>query len=193
MSYPGALSGTTWVTTSGSGIHIADTIMVTQTTSVILIDSQIYNSLVYTGITYTYNDVVVVLDSVSPPGRIVTIRDTAGFLSHNIRIVLVTNTGVNFLDTNFLGINTPAYYMTQPYSYLTVTCRDPNTWALQNSFAFEANSVVPVSLLGITAQYMLTSSIFTNIISTGVLNVSTIYLNSLYVNKVINVSTLNAN
>ena len=54
---------------------------------------------------------VVLLSSISYPGRTVTIRDSVGYLSTPQKIIVSTQTGVKFSD------GTSQIVITQPYGY----------------------------------------------------------------------------
>jgi hypothetical protein len=79
---------------------------------------------------------VVLLSSISYPGRTVTIRDSVGHLSSPQTIIVSTQQGVLFAD------GTSSIVMTQPYAFLTVTSRDASSWNLKNSFAFPQNQTI---------------------------------------------------
>ena len=195
VAYTGSFNGTIWTSTD-TDINIVATIITNQITSVVFIDSV----TLFSGGTYNsskkYNDIVVVLDNTSAPGRIVTVRDTSGKLGnptndelHYNRVIVITNP-IN--EVIYLDSVIKYYYMSQPYSYITVTCRDPKTWALQNTFAFEAGTVVP-TVLGMTSRYLYTSSLYTEVLSTGLMNVSSFAINSLQIANMITTSSLTAN
>ena len=88
---------------------------VNSNTSVILINSRL---------TSNYTDEVVLLNSTIVPGRIVTVRDTAGALSTTKRIVVSTMLGVNFFDSNYPS----TIIINQPYSFLTTLNQTTNSW-----------------------------------------------------------------
>jgi len=70
---------------------------------------------------------VVLLSSVTYPGRTVTIRDSVGYLSTPQTILVSTQKGVQFAD------GTTQVIITQPYGYLTVTSRDIYSWNIKNT------------------------------------------------------------
>jgi hypothetical protein len=79
---------------------------------------------------------VVLLSSISYPGRTVTVRDSVGFLSSPQTIIVSTLNNVFFAD------GTSSLVITQPYGYLTVTSRDPASWSLKNSFGFPLDQTI---------------------------------------------------
>lgn len=83
---------------------------------------------------------VVLLSSVQTPGRVVTIRDSVGYLSSPQRVVLSTLPGVSLAD----GLSSIVF--NQPYGYLTVTSRDPFSWNLTNTFGFPDSQTVANTL-----------------------------------------------
>jgi hypothetical protein len=111
---------------------------------------------------------VVLLSSISYSGRTVTIRDSAGFLSSPQSIVVSTQTGVLFAD----GVS--SIKITQPYGYLTVTSRDPSSWALKNSFGFPQNQTI-ANALSLTVGSIASSNLHArNFVSTPFINLTTI-------------------
>ena len=118
---------------------------------------------------------VVMLSTVSYPGRNVTIRDSVGYLSSPQSIVVSTQKGVLFAD------GTNSITMTQPYSFLTVTSRDPYSWNIKNSFGFPLNQMI-ANTYSLTTSSVVTSNLYSQ------LYVSTPYMN---VNSVTATSTLN--
>ena len=108
---------------------------------------------------------VVMLSTVSYPGRNVTIRDSMGYLSSPQSIVVSTQQGVLFAD------GTNSITMTQPYSFLTVTSRDPYSWNIKNSFGFPLNQMI-ANTLSLTTSSVVTSNLYSQ------LNVSTPFMNA---------------
>jgi hypothetical protein len=106
---------------------------------------------------------VVLLSSVSYPGRTVTIRDSIGYLSSPQMIVVSTQHGVQFAD------GSSRVFITQPYGYLTVTTRDPYSWDLKNSYGFPQNQSI-ANTLSLTTSSVTTSNLYSQ------LYVSTPYL-----------------
>lgn len=96
---------------------------------------------------------VVILSSISYPGRTVTVRDSVGFLSSPQSIVVSTQSGVLFSD------GTSSIRLSQPYTYLTVTSRDANSWNMKNSFGFPQNLMI-ANAASLTTSSIVTSNIF---------------------------------
>jgi hypothetical protein len=115
---------------------------------------------------------VVILSSISYPGRTVTIRDSVGFLSSPQTIIVSTQRGVLFAD------GTSSIVMTQPYAYLTVTSRDATSWNLKNSFGFPQNLTVANAAV-LTTSSVVTSNLYANaFVSTPYINLQTISVTS---------------
>ena len=114
---------------------------------------------------------VVLLSSISYPGRTVTIRDSLGYLSTPQKIIVSTQTGVKFSD------GTSQILITQPYGYLTVTSRDPYSWNPKNSFGFPQNLTI-ANTLSLTTSSVVTSDLYSQVyvstpyITTNSLNVT---------------------
>jgi hypothetical protein len=98
---------------------------------------------------------VVLLSSIQTPGRVVTVRDSVGFLSTPQTILLSTITGVKFAD------GTSSIRITQPFGYLTVTSRDPTSWNLTNSFGFPQNETI-ASAAALTTSSVLTRDLYSS-------------------------------
>lgn len=79
---------------------------------------------------------VVLLSSIQDPGRTVTIRDSLGFLSTPQSIIVSTTANVRFFD------GTSSFAMTQPYSYVSITSRNAQTWTVTNTFGFPSSETV---------------------------------------------------
>jgi len=115
---------------------------------------------------------VVILSSISYPGRTVTIRDSVGFLSSPQSIIVSTQRGVLFAD------GTSSILMTQPYSYLTVTSRDANSWDLKNSFGFPQNLTI-ANAASLTTSSIVTSNVYAyGFMSTPYINLQTMTVTS---------------
>jgi len=99
---------------------------------------------------------VVILSTVSYPGRTVTIRDSVGYLSTPQTILISTQQGVQFAD------GTTEFVISQPYGYLTVTSRDPYSWNLKNSFAFPQNQTI-ANVLSLTTDSITTSNLYSQL------------------------------
>ena len=115
---------------------------------------------------------VVLLSSVTYPGRTVTIRDSIGYLSSPQTIVVSTQQGVQFAD------GSSRVLITQPYGYLTVTTRDPYSWDLKNSFGFPQNQSIANSL-SLTTSSVTTSNLYSQLyVSTPYLTTHTLNVTS---------------
>lgn len=99
---------------------------------------------------------IVLLSSVTYPGRTVTIRDSIGFLSSPQTILISTQQGVKFAD------GTSEIRITQPYGYLTVTSRDIYSWNVKNSFAFPQNQTI-ANALSLTTSSVTTSNLYSQL------------------------------
>jgi hypothetical protein len=99
---------------------------------------------------------VVLLSSVTYPGRSVTIRDSIGYLSSPQTILISTQLGVKFAD------GTSELRITQPYGYLTVTTRDPYSWNVKNSFGFPQNQTI-ANTLSLTTSSVVTSNLYSQL------------------------------
>jgi hypothetical protein len=111
---------------------------------------------------------VVILSSISYPGRTVTIRDSAGFLSSPQTIIVSTQRGVLFAD------GTSSIVLTQPYAYLTVSSRDATSWSLKNSFGFPQNLTV-ANAASLTTSSIVTSNVYAyGFMSTPYVNLQTL-------------------
>lgn len=88
---------------------------VTGNTSIVLVSS--INTKIY-------------LSSVGYPGHIVTIKDYTGVASQGQPIVISTSQGVSFADGSFSTL------LYNPYSYLTVASKTPNTWQILNNLGY---------------------------------------------------------
>jgi hypothetical protein len=115
---------------------------------------------------------VVLLSSISYPGRTVTVRDSVGFLSSPQTIVVSTLPGVKFTD------GTNSVIITQPYGFLTMTSRDPYSWNLKNSFGFPLDQTV-ANVSSLTTSSITTGSIYIeNDASTNYLNAQSLNVTS---------------
>ena len=138
-------------------------IIVYGSTSVVLVNTQ----------TLTAGEsAVVLLSSVSDPGRNVTIRDSLGFLSSPQSIVVSTMNSIRFAD------GTSSVTLNQPYSYVTVASRDTSSWNLVNTFAFPQNQTV-ASVNSLTTSSITTSNLYASqFISTAALITDRLFTNS---------------
>ena len=129
---------------------------------------------------------IAYVSSVSIPGRIATIRDNTGYLSTPNSIIVSTLSNVLFSD------GTSSFSITQPFGYLTISARDPNTWNIINTFAFpQPQGTTNVSTLfvndaivatSLRTTYVSTTNLFVNSISSINIQASTISTNTLYAN-----------
>jgi hypothetical protein len=132
----------------------------TASTSVILVDTSVLGAS---------ESAVVLLSSLMPPGRNVTIRDSLGYLSSPQSIIVSTTAGIRFAD------GTSSISVSQPYATLTVSSRDATSWNLVNTFGFPSydtianvNSLAASTIAGNTIQIngsITTSSINANTLS----------------------------
>ena len=110
---------------------------------------------------------VVLLSSITYPGRTVTIRDSVGYLSSPQSIIVSTQNGVVFAD------GTSSVVITQPYGYITVTSRDAFSWNLKNSFAFPANQTI-ANVQSLATSSVVTSNVYAyQFVSTPYINTNT--------------------
>jgi hypothetical protein len=115
---------------------------------------------------------VVLLSSVTYPGRTVTIRDSIGYLSSPQTILVSTQRGVKFAD------GTSEIRITQPYGYLTVTSRDIYSWNVKNSFGFPQNQTI-ANTLSLTTSSVVTSNLYSQLyVSTPYLTTNTLNVTS---------------
>lgn len=116
------------------------------------------------------SNIVVLLSNTNLPGRSVTIRDTTGNLSTTKTIIVSTTSGIHFLD------GTSSVTLNQPNAFVTVANRDPETWVLQNTFAFPAEES-SANVNSVTANYIIASTIQANLVfSTTQMNVSSFFV-----------------
>jgi hypothetical protein len=92
---------------------------VTQSTSVVLIDTATSNS-----------PYIVLCPNLSTVGRLITVRDNAGFASYTNQIIVSTTSGVQFQD------NTSSITINQPYAFVTLQTIAGGNYALVNTFGF---------------------------------------------------------
>ena len=115
---------------------------------------------------------VVLLSSVTYPGRTVTIRDSIGYLSSPQKILVSTQEGVQFAD------GSSQFLITQPFGYLTVTTRDPYSWNVKNSFGFPQNLTI-ANTLSLTTSSVTTSNLYSQLyVSTPYLTTNTLNVTS---------------
>jgi len=115
---------------------------------------------------------VVLLSSVTYPGRTVTIRDSMGYLSSPQKIVVSTQQGVQFAD------GTSEVLITQPFGYLTVTTRDIYSWNVKNSFGFPQNLAI-ANALSLTTNSVTTSNLYSQLyVSSPYLTTNTLNITS---------------
>lgn len=99
---------------------MATEITVTASTTVVLVDTSNATTIVY-------------LPPLSNTGRQVQIRDESGYANVNA-VIISTTTGSRFID------NTNLSFLTNPYSFLTVTQQADGSYAQTNSFNFPSGS-----------------------------------------------------
>uniref|UniRef100_A0A6C0DC38 Peptidase S74 domain-containing protein n=1 Tax=viral metagenome TaxID=1070528 RepID=A0A6C0DC38_9ZZZZ len=97
------------------------TYIVNPSTSVVLLDTSVLT---------TGQSAIVLLSSSTIPGRNITIRDSAGYLSTPQTIIVSTMNGIRFLD------GTSSIETSQANTSLTFTSHDPQTWMIVNTFGF---------------------------------------------------------
>ena len=100
---------------------------VTASTSVVLVDTSALGA---------GESAIVLLSSMLPPGRNVSIRDSLGYLSSPQSIIVSTTNGILFTD------GTSSISVSQPFVSLTVSSRDGATWNLVNTFGFPSYDTV---------------------------------------------------
>jgi len=159
------------------------------------ITSNVNLLLIDTKVITKNNPYVAYVSSINIPGRIATIRDSTGYLSTPNSIIVSTTKNVLF------GDGTSSFSITQPFGYITLSSRDPNTWNIINTFAFpQPQGVANVSSLyvndGIIANSFtgsLISTFYLNAVSISTINekASTIFTSSLYAN-IVSTNILNA-
>jgi hypothetical protein len=115
---------------------------------------------------------VVLLSSIQDPGRTITVRDSLGFLSTPQSIILSTMTGTHFAD------GTSSVQITQPYSYLSVTARDSQTWTVVNTFGFPSYETVANAATVIANTINTSTLTATGFISTPILYTTSIVATS---------------
>jgi hypothetical protein len=96
---------------------------------------------------------VVLLSSINTPGRVVTVRDSVGFLSSPQRVIVSTLPGVSFSD----GLSSITF--NQPFGYLTVTSRDESSWNLTNTFGFP-DSLTVANVLSVDASTITAGEVY---------------------------------
>ena len=147
------------------------------------ITSNVNLLLIDTKVITKNNPYVAYVSSINIPGRIATIRDATGWLSTPNSIVVSTLKNVLFAD------GTSSFSITQPFGYITLSSRDPNTWNIINTFAFpQPQGVTNVSSLYVNSGIIANSLVVNTFISTNYVNAYSISTN--YVNAY-SISTIN--
>ena len=147
----------------------------------ILVNSNTSVLLLNTDTLPNNSNIVVLLSNANLPGRSVTVRDTTGDLSATKTIIVSTTSGIHFLD------GTTSIVLNQPFAFVTVANRDPETWVLQNTFAFPAEESA-ANVLSVNAKYIIASTIQAqNVFSTTQMIVS-----SFFVENVVGANDFNA-
>jgi hypothetical protein len=138
---------------------MADPVVVNGDTSLILVNTRDLTA---------NQSAVVILSSIGYPGRTVTIRDSVGYLSSPQTIVVSTQKGVTFSD------GTNSITLSQPFSYLTVTSRDPTSWNFKNSFGFPQNLTI-ANAASLTVSSIVASNLYAqSFVSTPYLSLQTL-------------------
>ena len=138
-------------------------VQINASTSVVLVDA----SQLTAG-----QSAVVLLSSVQTPGRVITVRDSTGYVSTPQSIIVSTMSGTKFSD------GTSSISITQPFGFISFESRDAFSWNTINTFGFPLyQTIANVKSLAtstITAQTIFAS----NTISTNYLNTNSAYLQS---------------
>jgi hypothetical protein len=115
---------------------------------------------------------VILLSSITYPGRTITVRDSVGYLSSPQTIIISTQKNVLFAD------GTSSVVITQPFGYLTFTSRDAYSWNLKNSFGFPLNQTI-ANVNSLTTSSVTTSNVYAqNYISSSYLNTNSLAVTS---------------
>ena len=96
-------------------------IQINASTSVVLVDTSV---LTAGGVA------VVLLSSIQTPGRVITVRDSTGYLSTPQIILVSTTNGVVYSD------GTSSIAITQPFGFISFESRDSSSWNIVNTFGF---------------------------------------------------------
>jgi len=141
----------------------APQIEINASTSVVLIDS---SQLTAGGVA------VVLLSSIQTPGRVITVRDSAGYLSTPQKILVSTTSGVTYAD------GTSSIAITQPFGFISFESRDATSWNTINTFGFPLYQTI-ANVHTLQTSTITTQNIFaSNTLSTKYLNSRSAYVNS---------------
>jgi len=141
----------------------APQIEINASTSVVLIDS---SQLTDGGVA------VVLLSSIQTPGRVITVRDSAGYLSTPQKILVSTTSGVTYAD------GTSSIAITQPFGFISFESRDATSWNTINTFGFPLYQTI-ANVHTLQTSTITTQNIFaSNTLSTKYLNSRSAYVNS---------------
>lgn len=141
----------------------APQIEINASTSVVLVDT---SQLTSTGVA------VVLLSSIQTPGRVITVRDSAGYLSTPQKIIVSTTKGVTYAD------GTSSISITQPFGFISFESRDATSWNTINTFGFPLYQTI-ANVHTLQTSTITTQNIFaSNTLSTNYLNSRSAYVNS---------------
>ena len=141
----------------------APQIEINASTSVVLVDS---SQLTAGGVA------VVLLSSIQTPGRVITVRDSAGYLSTPQKILVSTTSGVTYAD------GTSSIAITQPFGFISFESRDATSWNTINTFGFPLYQTI-ANVRTLQTSTITTQNIFaSNTLSTNYLNSRSAYVNS---------------
>lgn len=114
-------------------LNIGPQYYIDKNTSLVLVDSSFP----------TNSTAVVLLSSITIPGRIVSIKDGIGGLGPDKYITVSTTKGVYFTNSTF------AASFNAPYGYMTCTNQSPTSWSITNTYGFPTQST-PVYTLSLS-------------------------------------------
>jgi hypothetical protein len=114
-------------------LNVGPQYYVDKNTSFVLVDSSFP----------TNSTAVVLLSSITIPGRIVSIKDGLGGLGANKFITVSTTKDVYFANSTF------AASFNAPYGYMTCTNQSPTSWTITNTYGFPTQST-PAYTLSLT-------------------------------------------
>lgn len=138
-------------------------IQINASTSVVLVDTSV---LTAGGVA------VVLLSSIQTPGRVITVRDSTGYLSTPQTIIVSTTNGVAYSD------GTSSIAITQPFGFISFESRDSYSWNIVNTFGFPLYQTIAnvksLQTSTITSQRVVAS----NTISTNYFNTHSAYVQS---------------
>ena len=139
------------------------TYIVTPSTSVVLIDTSILTAGAAA---------VVLLSSQTLPGRIITIRDSLGYLSSPQSIIVSTTQDVLFAD------GTSSIRVSNPFVTLSFSSRDSSSWNIINTFGFPLYDTI-ANVNSLTLSTLTGTTLYVDgAISTGSIVGNSLYLTS---------------